>query len=203
VFHFVGAIGLPGAEVRQEVAGLGIADHVDRFGLIGPFVADRAGEMGGGCLEVLVRRRALGRRDPSRKRGNVPFIQDDDLGVARLGLAERVVDGLGRSGVVPDVLDRFLVRIGGVGGVRRCVVLGRGGRLLRTDLDVRCGRGPLGLALGLVPVDVLDRSEELIQILEEVLAVALVVGHLDLHQLLLLVALDLVDLGHEAIGELL
>jgi hypothetical protein len=199
VFHVVGAIRLPGAEVRQEVARPGIADHVDGFGLIGPFVAERAGEMGGGGLEVLVRWRGLRRRHPSRERGNVPLIQDDDLGVARLRFAERV-DGLGRSGVVPDVLDRFLVR---VAGVRRCLVLGRGGRLLRMDLDVRRGRCPLGLALGLVPVDVFDRSEELVQILEEVLAVALVVGHLDLHQLLLLVALDLIDLGHEPIGELL
>ena len=65
------------------------------------------------------------------------------------------------------------------------------------------GELPNNHGLVLPSVDVADRREELVQVFEEIVAVALVVGHLDLHQLLLLVTLDLVDLGHEAVGELL
>ena len=102
-------------------------------------------------------------------------------------LAEELVDRLEQAGVVPGV----------VVARRRWRRRGASGSWLIGDCSGpvrRRGRRrappagrPVAAGVGSVPVDVLDRREELVQILEEIVAAALVVWPLDLLQLLLLV----------------
>ena len=99
-----------------------------------------------------------------------------------------MADGLERRGVVPVVVALIVLedRRGPFTGGHRTgrPGLGAHGHVLLFDRwlrDIRRGAGLTGCGagrrFGLVPVDVLDRSEELVQILEQIVALALVVGH--------------------------
>jgi hypothetical protein len=99
------------------------------------------------------------------------------------GGAERLVDGLERGGVVPITLVLVVVlegpgrRLGLLDGRSRDGDHGFGLAANGDVLLLRRPAGKQGSFLRLVPLDVLDRGEELVQILEQVVALALVVGH--------------------------
>jgi hypothetical protein len=106
-----------------------------------------------------------------------------DFSLVAGGAAERLVDGLERGGVVPVAL--VLIVLEGRGR-RLELIVGRSrdgdhgfGFVANGDVLLlrRAAAGDWGSFLRLVPLDVLDRGEELVQILEQVVALALVVGH--------------------------
>ncbi len=96
--------------------------------------------------------------------------------------SERLVDGLERGRVVPVGLVFLVVVLESVRASGRF-------RAGWGDRDHRFGLAPHGhvllarrsargrCVLRLVPLDVLDRSEELVEILEQIVALVLVVGH--------------------------
>jgi hypothetical protein len=103
------------------------------------------------------------------------------LELAGAGASERLADGLERGGVVPIVpvlvileRRRWCFPAFASGGGRR-----DGGLGLAADGDVLVSARPVRRRrfLRLVPLDVLDRGEELVEVLEQVVALALVVGH--------------------------
>jgi hypothetical protein len=154
--------------------------------------------LGGRMLALLLRRGPLARRGRPREEvssvvlgllhlgcaADAPFVLDSPFrGVVSGRGSERLADGLERRRVVPIGLVLFIVVFeGGVGRIGH--LGGRGGHGdhgfgFAADGDMLLARRPGGRRgfLRLVPFDVLDRSEELVEILEQIVALVLVVGH--------------------------
>ena len=228
-FDLVGGTEIARARVAAALASAG--EHVDRLGRVGVVTADRAGEVLRGGLELLVGGGAhddplvvgVGGSSHTERTPCVASPAGSAIGSSataprRSSTSPRVSTSgrparprsrrsaraarcrttrPRRSGVPSDRVGSAASRLG--------VLLGRRGGACSVRTSTCSSAGvTVGRLLGLVPVDVADRREELVEVFEELVAVAFssAIG-LDLHQFLLLVTLDLVDLGHEPVGQLL